>query len=479
MEQDLLPRFESYVKAHQMLNKGETVVTGFSGGADSTALLLLLLELSGTIGFSLVAVHVNHGIRGEEADTDEAFAKRFCEERDIPFFAKRIQVPAVCRQTGESEEEAARRLRYEILCSIAREKNGVVAVAHHKEDNAETVLLNLIRGSGIKGLSGIQPVNRMNGVKVIRPLLSFSRAEVEAFLDQNRIAFCLDATNEDTSYARNRLRKHVMPELARINERAAEHICESAAALSEAEAFLEKETQKALEETVSFMPEQARIRISKLQEKDPVLQKRVILHAAAQMAGSRKDLTSAHVKSVGTLVHLQSGRKVCLPYGLIARRQYDEILMEKREQNEAQPDPVSFRIRKEEIGNEWKDVLLPNGMRIAFRTVAIDAANRETMKEKNRYTKVLDYDKISTDIIVGPKASGDGIFLREGRKTVKKFFVDEKIPADRREKILLVKDETDVLWITGYRISEKHKITASTKKGLLMKLTGGDHEWEH
>ena len=476
MEQDLFPRFEAYVKAHQMLNKGETVVTGFSGGADSTALLLLLLELSETMGFSLIAVHVNHGIRGAEADADEAFAEHFCRERNISFLAKNVNVPEACLKTGESEEEAARRLRYEILCDTAREKNGVVAVAHHRDDNAETVLLNLIRGSGVKGLSGIQPVNRMHGVNVIRPLLSFSKEELEGFLRKNEIAFCLDATNEDPSYARNRLRKCVMPELRTINKRAAEHICESAAALSEAEDFLEKETQKALAEAVSFTPEKAGISVSMLQQKDPVLQKRVILSAIAQMAGSRKDLSAVHVKNVETLFRLQSGRKVCLPYGLIARRQYDEILIEKRNAKEEPAAPVCFRIRKEEIGNEWREVPLTNGMRIGFRTVAIDADNRETMKEKNRYTKVLDYDKISSDIIVGPKASGDGIFLREGRKTVKKFFVDEKIPADCRDKILLVKDETDVLWITGYRISEKHKITESTKKGLLMKLTGGEHE---
>ena len=476
MKEDLFPRFESFVKAQQLLNKEKTVVTGFSGGADSTALLLLLLELAKTQDIHVVAVHVNHGIRGAEADADEAFARRFCEERKLLCIVEKINVPEICRETKESEEEAARRLRYEIFCRIARERNAVIAVAHHKDDNAETILLNLIRGSKVKGLSGMQPAGEKEGIKLIRPLLPFRREEIECYLKENGIAFCRDSTNEDAGYARNRIRKNVTPQLEIINEKAVCHICESAEFFHETEAFLERQTQKVLKEAVSFTPGETVLLVSKLKEADPLLRKRAILSAIARAAGSRKDITARHVKSVEELLSLQSGKMVNLPYKLIARRQYDEIRIERTMQQEGRGVPFSFRMKKDEAGNEWTMKSLQNDLCIAFRTVCVDESNRDKLMEKNQYTKAFDYDKIANDIIVGQKAPGDGIFLREGRKTVKKFFIDEKIPADRREQILLVKDEKDVLWIAGYRISEKHKITETTTKGLLIKLIGGNHE---
>ena len=477
MAVDLYRSFETLIKEHQMIHKDERIVIGVSGGADSVCLLLLLRRYSEKVPCRITAVHLNHMIRKETAMRDAQYVETLCRSLQIPCIAESANVPEEAAKTGESLEEAGRRLRYELLCKIAREQNGTIAVAHHKNDNAETVLLNLLRGTGLKGLSGMQPVSEWNGCKIIRPLLSFYRSEIEEWLLAEGISYCEDETNLDPSYARNAVRLNIIPEMEKINGRALEHFCRSATEFGKIERFLQQETERNLERIARIREEEAELSVPELETTDPLIAGRVAYQAVARMAKSRKDLEAVHVQEILELAGRQSGKKVSLPYGLEAVREYDRIRIRKAELSSAEQEPLMLQIAKETLGPEEQIFTLSDGSRISLKTVSVDEANRAALMEKNQYTKAFDYDTIIDTVKVGRKVPADRIFLQNGTKTMKKYFADEKIPAGQREKILLLKDEESVLWIIGRRISERHKITDSTKTALIAAVIGGDHEF--
>lgn len=232
----LMLEIKRYIEKNQLIRPGDGVVVGLSGGPDSVFLLYALHTLQARIGFTLRAVHVHHGIRGAEADRDAAFSAELCAKLAVPFQAVHVDAPSYAAQQGLSLEEAARILRYEAL-ETARQQlttpTAWIAVAHHLDDQAETVLHNLVRGAGLRGLVGME--NRRN--HVIRPLLSIKREDILKWLEQNKIAYVTDSTNADPHYTRNRIRSTVLPELREINPEASAHIAHSAALLREADAY--------------------------------------------------------------------------------------------------------------------------------------------------------------------------------------------------------------------------------------------------
>lgn len=458
-----------------MINRGEKIVVGVSGGADSVCLLFLLCGYRKQAGNDLLAVHINHMIRGEEADRDEAFVKELCGRLNVPLISKRINVPLFSKENGLSEEEAGRTVRYQAFFEAAGDSPSKIAVAHNREDNAETVLLNLARGAGLRGASGMRPVTQHQGYTVIRPLLEISRTEIEGWLKEEGTTWCEDSTNEGEAYSRNTIRHKVLPELERINSRAASHICGTASQLSEIEEYLEKETEKAFEEAASFRDGEVLLFREQLLALDPVIQKRVIYRAIVHAAGRKKDISSGNVEAVRNLLFLQSGRSADLPCGLFALRRYEEIVLSAAKEAEKK-EPVVFR--KEDAGETEKTVSLPDGSRLIFRKIAVNNGNRAELMEKNIYTKAFDYDKILGVIKVGEKVPGDVIELKTGRKTLKKLFIDEKIPADQRNKIPVLRDEKSVIWAVGSRISERHKITENTKTALTVEIDKGERRRE-
>ena len=233
----LMLEIKRYIEKNQLICPGDGVVVGLSGGPDSVFLLYALHTLQPRMGFTLRAVHVHHGIRGAEADRDEAFSEKLCAKLDIPFQAVHVAAPAYAAQHGLSLEEAARILRYEALEAtrqqLGQTRAAWIAVAHHLDDQAETVLHNLVRGAGLRGLAGME--NRRN--HVIRPLLSIKREDILKWLKQYDIPYVTDSTNADPHYTRNRIRSTVLPELREINPEASAHIAHSAALLREADAY--------------------------------------------------------------------------------------------------------------------------------------------------------------------------------------------------------------------------------------------------
>lgn len=251
---DFAEKVRSVAERHEMLQDGDEVIVGLSGGADSTALLCVLNELKTEYNLKLVAAHVNHGIRGAEADRDEAFCKKLCGKLGIQIYAFHIDIPELAKERGVSEEVAGRDARYEFFTGLAGEK-GKIATAHNAQDTVETMLLNLCRGTGLKGLTGIPPVRFVEhkagcrsdetiNTMVIRPLIECERTEIEAYLEEIGQDFVTDSTNLEDEYTRNRIRHNVIPELVAVNGNAVGNVMRCISTLKEDSDFLEALAQE-------------------------------------------------------------------------------------------------------------------------------------------------------------------------------------------------------------------------------------------
>ena len=233
-----LEKIENYIRQYHMIEKGDRIVIGVSGGADSVCLLMALCSLQEKLGFQVLVCHVNHELRGEEAAQDEAYVEMLCHKMQVPFFAFHENVELIAKKRKESLEEAGRYVRRQAFEQLCREQGGTkIATAHHSNDNAETMLLNMARGTGLRGLCGIRPVYG----KWIRPLLELSREEIEQWLKDCGISYCIDETNQEDEYTRNRIRHHIIPVLEeQVNTRAVEHFVKLSEQAEEIYEYLEK-----------------------------------------------------------------------------------------------------------------------------------------------------------------------------------------------------------------------------------------------
>lgn len=436
----MIDQVRRFIDEHDLLRPEDLCIVALSGGADS----LCLLEILYRLGVSLTAVHVQHHLR-ENADNDAAFAEAYCRERNIPFVRKDVDVEARRERTGESTEEAARVLRYAALNEerirlSAGGRNVVIALAHHRNDQAETVLFHLIRGSGVRGLAGMRPKQG----PYVRPLLGVSRQEIEAWLRQEGIPFCVDETNEDTAITRNRIRQRVIPELAEIRPDAVEKIAEAAAQLAETEDYLESE---ALEWLSAHEGEEIPTELSAVH---PVLQRAVIRKKMRLMGCPLRDVGREHVESVRGLFEKPVGKQVPLPGGTRAERTYTGVLLVPG-------------TRKAASGASL------NGARLVSRVFPYA---KDGIFSEKEYTKWFDYDKIKGNISFRKRRPGDVFSTARGtRKKLSDWMIDEKIPRALRDGIFVVADEEEVLWVPGYRMGESRKITDETETVLELTVT--------
>lgn len=447
-----------FIKENNMVVPGDRIVTGLSGGADSVCLLVILKELEKEFDTKLFAVHVHHGLRGLEADRDSRYAQELSERMGVPFLCVHANVAEYARLHKVSEEEAGRHLRYQIL-EEQRNAWGAekIAVAHHADDQVETVLYNLFRGSGLLGLSGIRPVRD----RIIRPLLGVTKMEILAYLKEKEISYCEDSTNSGTDYIRNRLRHEIIPAVReRINEGASAHILQASKTAAAADAYFEKAAGRILEENAVFDRDRkgrvsgVGIPAAVLENEESIVRQYVIRQMIGNVFRSLKDISAVHVEEAEKLLSKQVGRRISLPQGGYVLKTYGELWIKAEEKE----------LFVENGGGE--------GKKMPVMTVFPYKKGQEI--PKNRYTKWFDYDKINSTLSVRYRETGDYMTLAGGgQKTVKAFMIDEKIPKEERGKILLVADGSHILWIIGYRISEYYKITDDTHTVLQIQMDGG------
>ena len=454
-----------------MTRPGDGVLVGLSGGADSVGLLLVLWKLRETFQISLRALHVHHGLRGAEADRDAAFSRMLCERLEVPFYEFRIDAAKEALDRKCSVEEAGRQARYRLyeetalawekeMCpdltsENAGEKEAAaarvhIATAHHADDNAETVLFNLFRGSGLTGLSGIAPVRG----RIIRPLLWAQRSEIQAWLLQQGQDWVEDSTNRESEYSRNWLRNELLPAVGkRLNAQAVRHIDQAGRRIRQADAYLEEVAEEWLQK---HAPD-GRVDAGALAEQAEIVQGYIVRRLFLKSKMPLRDVTETHVQAVRELLHQGTGKSISLPHGFRAVNVYGFL-----------------EVRSLSHPGERKGGLLPGSQDENLLQMHTFPCENGDEFPKTQYTKWFDYDRIKGTLSLRHRQPGDYLTLPSGgRKTLKSWMIDEKIPRQEREQIWLLAEEKHILWIVGHRISAYYKITEQTKTILEVEFNGG------
>lgn len=434
------PIFLQTIKQYSMLCSGDSVTVAFSGGADSAALLVLLHDFCAEQGIALRAAHLNHALRGAESDEDEAFARDFCAARGIEFVSERAEIAEIAGQTGESIETAARRVRYAFLHRVAR--GGKIATAHNADDSVETVLLNLIRGSGVRGLCGIPPTND----RIIRPLIQIPSDDIRAFCAENHIPYVVDSSNLSDDYTRNRLRHHVLPVLRELNPAMATTVLRGTA-LARADAdYLDSEAARALETVRSG----AGLDANRLRDLPAAIRSRVLRGYAVQG---------------GRMLDFQQTRAI-------------EGLLESGAGRRQLSDGYSVEVLKGVLTLQAPCTAKP--FEADFRSFYAKVDGRSIVGkicEKNKihnllFKNCIDYDKIGENLTLRSRKSGD-VFAPAGRnctKTIKKLFNEAAIPADRRDGVCILADANGILWVEGFGAAEHAAVKEETKTVLVLEI---------
>ncbi len=448
-----------YMKQYHMVEPGDVVIAGVSGGADSVCLLLVLEKLAERLSISIEAVHINHGIR-PEAGEDAEFVRKLCEERQIRFHLICADVEAQAKQEKLSAEEMGRKLRYEAFRQILGGRKGRIAVAHNSNDRAETMLFHLFRGTGLAGVCGIRPVQG----NIIRPLLFLERKEIEQWLQEQEISFCTDATNLGDDYTRNRIRHHILSYAEEnIVHGATANMNRAAKQLQEADEYVMRQTLAAVERCCVFTehPKAASLKLSLLQKEEPFIRKRLLFYTLCEIAGQKKDITEAHIQSIDKLLQGTGSKECVLPYQVHVYKQYEWVKIEKSE------------ACTEFFGKEYPE--LPVGIPSVLQVPLLGDVEFQTFSyEKSQiipqktYTKWFDYDKITTTLFLRPRQAGDYLTVNRqmGRKSLQDYFVDQKIPKEDRDSLYVLAMDHHVVWVPGLRISEFFKITEQTERVL-------------
>ena len=463
-----MKRIEKFIQKYHMLTCGDKVIAGVSGGADSVCLFLMLLELREKIGFDLIAVHVHHGLRGEAADQDQRFVEALCEQHRIPLEIFRVNLESIAKKRKQSLEEAGRMVRREAFDSVCQKYGGnKIALAHHQNDNAETLLWNLSRGTGLDGLGGIRPVNG----KFIRPLLCMNRKEIEEYLAKRKQSYCIDETNAGTDYTRNKLRHLVLPILEeQVNLAAVRHMNETMEQIWELQEYMQEQVEAAYQECVQEHSEKAcwiQIQQNSFETFPELIKKMVIRKGMEQVGGKKRDLSHKHVDVMMELMNKQVGRTLDLPYEMHAKRNYEGIRLEKRRTYSSGEE------KKAEIMQECMSELnIPGEIILADRNLKgrckiLEKPKNLSIKERPQkiYTKWIDYDIIKSSLYIRTRQAGDNIVIDEKghQKKLKSWFVDEKIPKEVRDSQLLLAENNDILWVLGHRMSKAYQVKQSTK----------------
>ena len=495
----MIQKVLSFVKQHHMIEQGDHILAGVSGGADSVCLLLVLMQLQKMLGCTVTVAHVEHGIRGVDSLNDAKFVENLCKKLGVTCHVYRCDAVAFSGEKGMSLEEGARELRYQHFEELSR-KIGAnkIAIAHNQNDCAETLLFHLARGTGLKGMCGIVPVRD----NIIRPLLCVSREEIEAFLQEEKQEFCLDATNLETEYSRNKIRHQVLPVLTEINAGAVEHLYRSTGYMAEALELVEQMTEQAREKYMEGQQKDCCLLRKEVTEQRSLIQETLVLELLGECAGSRKDLSQVHVEQVLELFKRQVGRRIMLPYGLQAVRTYEGVLIQTTIENQIfSKENNTVDMKKSFLLEDISETVEKNFLQRELWTAGQKAETgifleipeydltvtarilqkTEEIHEipQKKYTKWFDYDKIKGTLLLRNRCQGDYFIVdsKGSRQSLKKYFINEKIPAEKREQLPVLADGDHILWVIGYRISEAYKVTENTERILEIQVNGGSiHE---
>lgn len=448
----------STINKHNLIQKGDKIVLGLSGLTDSVCLLHVLNRLKKDFNIEIYAAHLNHQIRGIEAQKDALYVSKLCEDMGIIFFVKSINVPKYCENEGLSLEEGARKLRYEMFYEIKDKiKANKIAIGHNLNDQAETVMMRIMRGTGLKGLKGIDYI-RDNCI--IRPILDVERNEIEEYCEAYNLNPRIDKTNLENIYTRNKIRLDLLPYMKdNFNSNVIESIVRMSNSLKSDNDYIEKEAEAKFRE-VSNIKEKGFVEIN-LDDfvcLHDAIKVRVLRNSIKHILGDTNFVDQRHIEDIMSLEdNSKVNKMLTLPRNIFVYRKKDSIILTNEE------------IVNEEI--EFYYNVPSNGfikikeLKQIIETQVMSIDRYKSMKLDNS-SKGFDFNKVKGGIVIRSRRQGDKIKLAMGSKKVKDLFIDLKIPREERCKIPIITDGEGIICVGDYKISENYKIDESTKEVL-------------
>ncbi len=449
---DILKKVKQTIKKHSMLKGGERVLVGLSGGPDSVSLLHILSELREEWRLSLDALYVDHGLRPEKTPAEIDFCAELTERLNISFSVKKVDVREFSDRENLGIQEAARHLRYLAFEEHAFQTEADrIATGHNAGDQAETLVMRLLRGSGPRGLSGIPPVRG----PLIRPLIMVERHEIEEYLDRKGIRFIIDTSNLKQDYLRNRLRHEVMPLLKKYNPNLTETLCRTAKILREENEYMEIAVTKSLMRLISRKTdEKIELFISPLENMERVILRRALIRAVEETRGLR-GIGLEHIEEIISLIRTgSSGSRIYLPGGVRVIKDYSTLII-----TSATPRKLGEHV----LQVPGETVLKEAGL-VLISSVGDDSTSRGDGKTEAAF----DFDILRFPLKVRARQAGD-FFYPSGfgkRKKLQDYFVDEKVPRDMRDSVPLLLCGDDIIWVVGYRMDDRYRTRSSSARAL-------------
>ena len=443
-----------------MLSGQERVLVALSGGPDSVCLLYVLKDLKEEFRLDLSVLYVDHGLRPEEAVGEKEFCKNLCAKLKLPFLTKSIDVKSYAEENKLNRQEAARELRYRVFEDTSLEINAdKVALGHTADDQAETLIMRLLRGSGPAGLSGIPPVRG----KFIRPLIAIQRKEIKQYLEGERIDFIVDSSNLKKDYLRNKIRLSLMPLIEEMNPNIIDTLSRTAAIFREEERYFEILVAKALMKLISRKTNsRIELFLSPLVAMEKIILRRTLRRAIDETKGLR-GISFVHIEDIIELIKIgRAGDRLYLPHGMRAIKAYSTFTLTSE-------PPVRLGAYSLEVPGETV---------LKEARILIQASIQESQESEIKDRKpsdifaAFDADRLIFPLMIRPRKEGD-FFYPHGfgkKKKLQDFFVDEKVPRDERDAIPLIVSGENIIWVIGYRGDERFKVKDETKRVLKLEV---------
>ena len=465
VKQYLVQRIRKFAEEHRILEKGDKVLIAISGGPDSVALLHILLELREEYALKLILAHMEHGIRGDESREHAGFVQRIGRKLGLDCFIRHVDVPLLSRMEGMSMEEAARKARYQFFRETARRAGATkIALGHTADDQAETLLMRLLRGSGIDGLAAMHP-RREEDIPLIRPLLNIFHREILEFLQEQEISFCLDSTNQELDYLRNRVRLHLIPLLSReYNPQILSTLHQTASILGEEREWAASQVKEKLGQCLkSVEGKKMHLDMDAFLALPLALQREVLREAVQRATSSPYKI--GFIKVCAVLRWLREGRvngRLHISHNICIRKQAGSFWIEERD---TEPELLA--------GDFHYRLNIPGETRIPELNLLISARVVDDFKAGNRFEAekaYLDLDTLPLPLDIRKRQPADR-FQPLGvpsHKKLKEFFIDDKIPRSERERIPVLACGHEVVWVFERRIADPFKVTERTRRVLLI-----------
>ena len=460
-------RVLGFIRQHHLVSGSEKLLVAVSGGPDSVCLLHILVRLQEELKLKLHLAHLNHQLRGAESEADADYVADLARQLGIPATIEKREVKDYQARERLSPEEAAREVRYGFLAEVAKSIGAEkVAAGHTLDDHIETILMHLTRGTGTRGLRGLQPYtewkSKTGSMTIVRPLLEISHEETEDYCQQHKLMPRLDASNLSLSPLRNRIRQQLLPLLRSYNPRVTDALLRTGRIASDDIDFLDEQIDRLWDEIARQRGKTIVLDQEGFDPLPPALKRYLLRASLEKLLGSAKDVEMRHIEEMMSLVTKQAGKRLSLPQGLIFSVEYNQYRLTS-DLDSLSPFPV--------LGDEVSQKI-PGQTSLPGWLIEASIIDRKRMTEEDDFTAYLDLGKTSDKLVVRSRRRGDRfqpLGLPQSKK-VGEFMIDAKIPQAWRGKIPIVCSPEQIVWVVGWRIDERMKVSENTKQVLRLEF---------